>query len=398
MMRNLISIAIAIIIASCAGRAQASSAQIASADSIREVVEEIDSMLVGDYVNPIVDDSLQFARMPWYKQLIDNGFRIHDPRVNYPKFPKFCLKVYDWADQTFNSYDSDYVVGSGKNWKGMLRNYNWMENYMLLFALRSNEMLHIRSEIYNDLGVSLSFMAVSLGYTAKVNDWLGDKDKNRKNFNFNFTCSRFSFNIDFTTTRGNTRITHFGGYDGGRHFAYNFDDISHKSKSGEIYYFFNHRRYSQAAAYAFSKYQLKSAGTPILGYAFNSQRMSLNFTNLPPEMKAELPLLEDNYYFRYSDYSILGGYAYNWAIRPRTWLFNITALPSIGYRHSYHDSSEGKKTLLATNFHARFALVYNHKALFASLNGRFDGHLYFNSRYTFFNSIESLSLIVGARF
>lgn len=344
-------------------------------------------------------DSIEFSEMPWYKQVVKSGFHIHDPRINYPRFPRFLLNVYDWGDRTFNSYDPEYVVGSGKNWKARLENYNWMETYMLIFAPHTRDMLHIRSEIYSDLGAYLSFMAVSVGYTAKVNNWVkGHTPSSRTNFNFDFTCSRFSARIGWQSTEGNTRITHFGNFNHGRPFSYDFNDIKHKSKSGEIYYFFNHRKYSQAAAYSFSKYQLKSAGTPILGFAFTHQRITMDFSGLPEDMKSYLPTLENDYKFRFTDYALVAGYAYNWAIRPRRWLFNITATPSVGYRHSYSDSSEGNKSMMASNIRMRFSLVYNHKALFASLVGKFDGNLYFNSKYVFFNSTESLSFIVGARF
>lgn len=111
---------------------------------------EADSLLG---IDPgLESDSAAFAALPWYKQLWNNGFRIHDKNVNYPAFPRFLLKVYDWGDRTFNSYDTDYVVGTGKNWKLLVNNYNWMESYMMLFSMRSRDMLHIRSEIYNDLG------------------------------------------------------------------------------------------------------------------------------------------------------------------------------------------------------------------------------------------------------
>lgn len=342
-------------------------------------------------------DSAKFAELPWYDQLIENGFRIHDPRVKYPKFPRFLLKVYDWGDRTFNSYDPDYVVGVGKNWKVQIKNYNWMESYMLMFSMHTRDMLHIRSEIFNDLGFHLSFMAVSIGYTAKVNNWAGSHS-NRSNLNFNFTCSRFSANLDILSTSGDTKITHFGKYNDGHSFSYKFDEIEHKSLSGELYYFFNHRRYSQAAAYCFSKYQLKSAGTAIAGFAFNNQRIRMDFSSLPEDMKHFLPSLENYYRFRYTDYAVLGGYAHNWVLKPRTWVANLTLIPSVGFRHSYSDTSEGSKNMLAVNMRARFAFVYNHKALFASLTGRIDANLFFNSRYAFFNSTESLSMIVGARF
>lgn len=366
-------------------------------DSVAEI--RYDSLMTQserDSVQRLID-STEFSRLPWYTQLIKNGFHIHDPRVNYPKFPRFLLTIYDWGDRTFNSYDSTYVVGTGNNWKTRLENYNWMESYMLIFP-KSREMLHIRSEIYNDLGAYLSFMAVSIGYTAKVNNWVkSNEPSSRTNFNFDFTCSRFSARIGWGSTEGHTRITRFGNFNKG-HLSYKFNDIQHKNKSGEIYYFFNHRKYSQGAAYSFSKYQLKSAGTAIAGFAFTSQLIGMDFSNLPQDMKDCMPELGTRYRFRFTDYALIGGYAYNWAIQPRRWLFNITTLPSVGYRHSYSDSSEGNKTMMATNLRMRFSLVYNHKGLFAALVGKFDGNLYFNSKYVFFNSTESLSFIFGARF
>jgi hypothetical protein len=54
--------------------------------------------------------------------------------------------------------------------------------------------------------------------------------------------------------------------------------------------------------------------------------------------------------------------------------------------------------MFAGNIKMRMSLVYNHKALFAALNGRFDGSLYLGEAYTFVNSNLSLALTVGARF
>lgn len=353
--------------------------------------------LIEEHTDDIYQDSAAFSRLPWYKQVVASGFRIHDPQIRYPAFARFALKVYDWGDRTFNSYDPQYVVATGKNWKAMLKSYNWMESYMMLFSIHSRDMLHIRSNIYNDLGIHLSFMAISLGYTAKVNNWAG-QHSSRSNFNFNFTCSRFAANLDIISTEGDTHITHFGKFSPGGNLNYRFNDITHKSLSGELYYFLNHRKYSQAAAYCFSKYQLKSAGSAIVGFAFNHQRIRMDFSSLPQDMKDFLPSLENLYRFRFTDYAILGGYAHNWAIRPARWLANITMVPSVGFRHSYSDSSTGSKNMLAANFRFRFSLVYNHRAFFSSLTGRVDTDLFFNSKYTFFNSTESLSMIFGMRF
>ena len=376
------------------------SSPVISVDSLRNnLCIDVKSEKCGDIAKDslAIADSVAFDSMPWYKQLWENGFMIHDPRINYPKFPRFVLKVYDWGDQTFNSYDKDYVVGTGKNWKLTLNSYNWMESYMMMFYTnRLQDRLHIRSNVYSDLGLNLSFMAVSIGYTAKVNNWFGD-ESSRTNLNFNFTCSRFYANLNFLSTSGGAHITHFGKYRI-ENMNYDFDNIDHKATTGEFYYFLNNKKYSQAAAYCYSKYQLKSAGSAILGFVFNSQSVNLDFSDLPKEMKDYLPNLEPIYRFKYADYSIIAGYGHNWALSPRRWLANLTVLPSLGYRHSYSGSSEGSKDMLALNFKMRFSFVYNHKALFASLNGKFDGDLFFNKSYSFFDSTESLSLIVGCRF
>ena len=401
MISRIVTVILLLIIATSAPQAlKASEADVADIGTIDSL--ELRAHRLIDTIKTTLDgnariDSARFDEMPWYKQLYETGFRIHDPAINYPRFMRFALKVYDWGDHTFNSYNPDYVVGTGKNWKARIDSYNWMESYMMLFSINSRDMLHIRSNVYDDLGIHLSFMALSIGYTAKVNNWAGDESK-RSNFNFNFTTSRFSANIDILSTEGASHITHFGDYNDGHSFNYRFNDISHKALSGEFYYFINHLKFSQAAAYCFSKYQLRSAGSPIVGFAFNNQRIAMDFSNLPPEMKQFLPSLENYYNFRFTDYGIIGGYSYNFVLRPKTWLINLTGLPSIGFRHSYSTSSEGKKMMLAANIRARFSVVYNHRALFASLCGRLDGNLFFNAKYTFFNATESLSAIVGVRF
>ena len=76
-------------------------------------------------------DSIGQKQKNWVGQLFDNGFRLNDPSVNYPAFPRFCLKVYNWGDRTFNSYDPAYVVSTGKNWKAISKTYNWAESYLL---------------------------------------------------------------------------------------------------------------------------------------------------------------------------------------------------------------------------------------------------------------------------
>lgn len=342
------------------------------------------------------DKSLAFAALPWWRQLIANGFHINDPRVNYPAFPRFLVKVYDWGDRVFNSYDPEYVVGTGKNWKVMAKNYNWFESYMLMYSF--DDRLNIRSQFYTDIGAYINFMAVGIGYTAKLGNLFGGGNSPRTNFNTSFTCSRFQGSFDFTTTKGNTHITRLGDFRGGKEIHVPFNDISQRSMSGHVLYFFNNYRYSHAAAYCFSKYQLKSAGTWIGGAGFNYQDIEMNFENLPEDMKAFLPGKQTHYTFKYCDYVAYGGYAYNFVLKPRKWLINVMGVPAVGYRHAYSQSNVGSRSMFALNGNFGLTVVYNHRALFASVNANVKAHVYFGGDYTFFNSLFSTSCTVGARF
>lgn len=54
--------------------------------------------------------------------------------------------------------------------------------------------------------------------------------------------------------------------------------------------------------------------------------------------------------------------------------------------------------MFALNGNFGLAVVYNHRALFASVNANVKAHVYFGGDYTFFNSLFSTSCTVGARF
>lgn len=344
-------------------------------------------------------DSAEFARLPWTIQLYKSGFNINAPGINYPKFPRLVVNIYNWADQFFNGFDPEYVRGTGYNFKAYAKSYNWLQSYGLYFS--KDNYLRIRSKMYSDIGPNISYKAVTIGYMADLSELGHKKLVRRKNFHLDFTCGLFSAKLNIYDTKGATKITHMGNHSfhGG---GYNFDGVNEKSTEFTAYYFFNHRKYSQGAAYNMSRHQFKSSGSWILGLNANHQRIDLDFSILPDDMFERLhnamPDLNSHYYFRYNSFNLVGGYGYNWVLSPGKWLINVTGMPMIGYLHSFEGTTEGRKDLLSTNFLAMGSLVYNHRALFATAQLDFQGNLMFTKGYTFFNSLSSFSAIVGVRF
>lgn len=73
-------------------------------------------------------------------------------------------------------------------------------------------------------------------------------------------------------------------------------------------------------------------------------------------------------------------------------------MPGIGFNHCYEDSQEASATLFSLSARAMASFTYNSGNWFAGLQGRIRGNWYQSSRYSLFNSIETITLSGGFRF
>ena len=362
---------------------------------------DLDNDGIDDRQNDIdkrIADSLRRTdKNYWKRQLLRGKLDLKDKSIIYPKFVKVCVDFYNWADKTFNSYDPEYVVGTGKRWKLMAKTDNWIDNYDLHFP--KSTPVRIMSNVCNNAGAYIAYMAVSVGYMFDVDNVFGNKPITHKKWDFNFSCALISADLYYASNTGSTQIRRFGDYKEGKWINHPLNDMRLESYGADIYYFFNHKRYSQGAAYNFSKIQKRSAGSLIAGVTISSQDVSLDFSNLPNSMIAVLPEYSSNlrYRFRYYDYCVLVGYGFNCVI-DNHWLFNITALPSLGFKHCLDVSEEGENNIFSANIKAKMSFVYNHKQLFAGMLTKMDMHWYSSRRYNFFNSLEYVNFVAGFRF
>ena len=155
--------------------------------------------------------------------------------------------------------------------------------------------------------------------------------------------------------------------------------------------------YSQAAAYCFSKYQKRSAGSLLAGIYLSHQDVVMDMTFLSNTLVPYLPDHVTDYRFRYRDFGFMIGYGYSWVFH-HGWLFNVTAVPSIGYRHSFPNSIDGKRSLLSTNLNGRLALVRTAGNFFYAFNFNHEGHWYQSVQHSFYNSYSNFDLTAGFRF
>lgn len=332
----------------------------------------------------------------WWNRFRNHTLVMSDTTVVWPKFLQFCVDVYNWGDKFFNTFDPQYVQGTGKRWKVRLNSDNWLDSYAMRLPQGINSTMS--SNVYSNIGAYIQYMAVSVGSSIDFEKLFQKREPQHRKFEFGFICALFNAELYYHENKGGVNIRSFGDINDGKLIKEYFPGVTMHALGLDVYYFFNNKRYSQGAAYNFAKYQLKSQGSFMAGISITNQRLSFDFSKLPDSLKDQLPEADvTSYYFHYNSYAILGGYGYNWVIAPKL-LFNATIMPSVGFSHYYEDSLEGNKYLISLNIQGRLSLTYNLGNYYFGIFGKMNGHYYKQGRMSLFSSIENFSAQVGLRF
>jgi len=344
-------------------------------------------------------DSIENERTRWESLIFRRGWSINDTTIHYPPVIDFGFKAYRWLNHALNYYDTAYVVNpgkkGGKKFKVMLKNDNWQDFYSGHLHLKEwNMPIQLNSDVTSLFGFHLSGMGASFTYMFNVRDLLAGRFIHNRRLQFSFTTSRIFLEAYYRKNdQSSVHLHRLGPWHGSRIFT----GLKREGYGLDAYYIFNHTHYSQAAAYCFSKYQRRSAGSLLAGIYLSHQDVVIDMNHLDSELKKYLPNEMTDYRFRYRDFGAMVGYGYSWVFH-HGWLYNITIVPSIGYRHSFPNSIEGKKSLLSTNLNGRMALVRTAGNFFYALTFNHEGHWYTSFDHSFYNSYNHLDITAGFRF
>ncbi len=313
------------------------------------------------------------------------------------KFPRFVVDTYRWGDGFFNGYDTLYVKGTGYKFNAKLRTESWQDYYN--FELPENMRMRMLSDPSTSVGVYLSYLAVSVGYDRNVSNLMGMNSKGRNKFSFGFNCSLFAVDLSWVSNKGGTTISKFGKRGDTYDPDIQFNGLDMNTTTLDIYYFFNHKRYSQASAFSFSRVQERSQGSFYAGFSYSKQTFNFDFSTLPDEMKAALPSSWDgfNYYARTRNYLLKAGYGYNW-VPHRHWLIGVTESPMFGLKHGYINEANRQTDTFALYNDFRASVVWNSGRWFVGAIGQFTVSLLIDHDSTFTNAIIQGSITAGFRF
>ena len=137
-----------------------------------------------------VDDDVKNA---WKRRIFRHGWSINDTSIVYPRVLDFGFKTYRWLNHALNYYDTAYVVNpgktSGKKWKIMLKNNNWIDFYSGHLS-NWRTPVQLNSDITSLFGFQICGMGLSFTYMINVRDLLAGNFIRNRRLQFSFTTSR----------------------------------------------------------------------------------------------------------------------------------------------------------------------------------------------------------------
>ena len=245
-----------------------------------------------------------------------------------------------------------------------------------------------------------------------------DFSKNKTEWDLSIYSSQIGLDLFYRRTGVDYKLrdADFGkGIDASALEDISFDGVKAGITGFNVYYIFNHGRFSYPAAFAQSTCQKISCGSWLAGVGYTRNSLDFDHQKLqalvserlaPQQVKLDSGLMFNS--LRYHDFSLSGGYAYNWVFAPQ-WLLCGSGQMAIGYKNSQGDrdaaNSSGAGHLgnfsidrFSATFIGRFAVVYNNmrwyagfSAIVRSLNSR-------EPRFSATNTYGNFNMYVGYNF
>jgi hypothetical protein len=189
-----------------------------------------------------------------------------------------------------------------------------------------------------------------------------------------------------------------------------FDGLTSSIKGFNIYYIFNHRRFSYPAAFSQSTIQRRSAGSPLLGIGYTRHTLEVDWkelnnlvaNRLGGSVAVDSTLMFDK--IKYTDISVSGGYAYNWVFA-HNWLLASSLSVALAYKQSSGDVTHKRFSISDFKFNninidgiGRFGLVWNNSKWYAGMSMILHAYNYRRSNFSTNNFFGSVNLYVGFNF
>lgn len=309
--------------------------------------------------------------------------------------------------RSFDRYDKNYIEPNHYEWTLMVQNTNFLQ----IIGIRAKGSDGVRRTINFSprpaykIGPYFGWRWLFLGYTIDISR--PGKASKMTEFGLSLYSNMIGGDFVFVKNKGDFRIGSVYGFDNVKRNEFSgtaFSGLTTYTVSANAYYVFNHKKFSYPAAYNQSTVQKRSAGSFILGFRYDRQRIRFDYEKLPNALKLG-DGIESNLDFKtlsYHSYMLNAGYAYNW-VPARNLLLAISLTPAIGYKRQSGEGFSGQRVLdnisrINFDFIGRAGIVWNNGNYFAGASLISQLYDYHRDQLSVANSVNYLNFYAGLYF
>ena len=352
-----------------------------SASNVMCVVHERDTLVMGDAAPHVQHgDTLPVVAADSLPIVSADSLQVTKKKKG---FFRRVGNVFGRFFREFNTMDTLYIEPQHYNYTVMLQNTNTYEEYTV--SSKDGRSITFAPDVTYRLGPYIGWSWIFLGYTVDLKHINFSSDHtNKKEFNLSLYTSLFGIDLFWRQTGNDYHVQRMNlgdGIDTSPMKKADFGGFSSSIKGFNLYYIFNHRKFSYRAAYSQSTVQRKSAGSMLLGIGYTQHTLSIDWDDFSSLVKQRLgntsqleSLIDDKLKFsevKYTDVAVSVGYSYNWVFA-KNWLFNASTSVGVAYNQSSSDTEHEKRSFIDFSFKninfdgiGRFGLVWNNTKLYA---------------------------------
>ena len=314
---------------------------------------------------------------------------------------------------SFSEVDTNYVEPQHYNWSLMVQGAYDFEFYRLRTSdERLEQSILFTPEPIVKAGPYFGWRWIFLGYNLDLRNLNFGGGQFLSELDASIYSSRFGIDLYYRRTSNdyNIRELNLGaGTDTERLRGMPFSGMKVSITGANLYYIFNHKRYSYPSAFAQSGCQKISTGSWMAGIGYLNNTIEFDHSKLERMIEDAYPgqevRLDSGLMFnqvKYFDIDVNGGYAYNWVFA-RNWLLTASLSVALAYKRSVGETVDtGKKGFSFNNLNidgvGRFALVWNNTRWYAGANAIVRTYNYHTSRFATNNVLGNVYLFVGYNF
>ena len=316
--------------------------------------------------------------------------------------------------RNFSDVDTAYIEPQKFNYTVMLQNTNTYEIYSL--SPEPDNKLRFSPLPSIKVGPYVGWRWLFLGYTLDIKH-ISNGDK-KKEFDLSLYSSQIGVDLFYRKTGNDYKISYAsfgrdGQIDTKPLVGADYDGINVGIKGFNIYYIFNHRRFSYPAAFSQSTIQRRSCGSALCGIGYTRHSLSIDWDKLHSLTASRLgQAVADEFVRRdanissvkYTDVSVSGGYAYNWVFA-HNWLAAASVSMAVGYKGSTGNSEGTEKSEFSFrnfSFHnlnidgiGRFGVVWNNMRWYGGMSAILHSYNYRKSKFYTNTMFGSLNFYLG---